>query len=157
MKNIFFYKTAIGRIGIAEENNAITNLYHPADEVPDDLNVHETQLLKNAGLQLEEYLAGQRKQFDLPLDPAGTKFMQDVWKALCAIPFGETQNYQEIARIAGSPGASRAAGLACKRNPISIFIPCHRVIGKNGKLTGYRHGLKLKERLLELEREGANL
>ncbi len=157
MKNIFFYETSIGRLGIAEDNNAVTNLYHPGDDIPGDPVFNETKLLKEAQRQLQEYLAGWRKQFDLPLEPEGTEFMQAVWKSVHSIPYGQTQSYQEIARMAGSPDAARAAGMACKRNPISIFIPCHRVIARNGKLTGYSHGLKLKEFLLKLERENAKL
>ena len=157
MKSIFFYETAIGKIGIAENGNAITNLYFHGEDVPEDAVVNETELLKEAGSQLQSYLAGERKDFTLPLAPAGTEFMLRVWDALRAIPYGETRSYREIAQNIGNHKASRAVGLANNRNPIPIFIPCHRVIGKNGKLTGYRSGLETKEYLLELEKQNENL
>jgi len=101
--------------------------------------------------QLNEYFAGKRKAFDLPLDMRGTQFQKDVWEALLAIPFGETRSYGELAKKLGSPAASRAVGAANGRNPISIVVPCHRVIGASGKLTGFAGGLETKARLLELE------
>jgi methylated-DNA-[protein]-cysteine S-methyltransferase len=106
---------------------------------------------------LQDYLAGKRRDFTLPLAPAGTEFMLRVWEVLRAIPYGETRSYREIAQITGNQKASRAVGLANNRNPIPIFVPCHRVIGTNGKLTGYRGGLQTKERLLELEKQHAAL
>lgn len=157
MKNIFFYQTDIGEIGIAESDNAITNLYFHGEDIPEDAVVHETELLKEAGRQLQDYLAGKRRDFTLPLAPAGTEFMLRVWEVLRAIPYGETRNYREIAQITGNQKASRAVGLANNRNPIPIFVPCHRVIGTNGKLTGYRGGPQTKERLLELEKQHAAL
>jgi methylated-DNA-[protein]-cysteine S-methyltransferase len=101
--------------------------------------------------QLEEYFAGQRKQFALKLDLAGTAFQRKVWNALLTIPFGETRSYGEIARQIGSPGAVRAVGAANGRNPVSIVTPCHRVIGSTGKLTGFGGGLDVKAQLLALE------
>lgn len=101
--------------------------------------------------QLAEYFAGKRKSFSLKLDPVGTKFQNDVWKQLLAIPFGETRTYGEIAERLGNPRASRAVGAANGRNPISIVVPCHRVIGSSGKLTGFAGGLETKARLLNLE------
>lgn len=102
--------------------------------------------------QLGEYFAGDRRSFDVPLSFAGTDFQKRVWAALLAIPFGETRSYGEIADQLGSPGASRAVGAANGRNPISIIAPCHRVVGSNGKLTGFAGGLEAKAFLLELER-----
>ncbi len=102
--------------------------------------------------QLSQYFAGQRKQFDLPLAPQGTRFQKRVWKELCAIPHGQVRSYQDIARAIGNPKAARAVGMANHRNPIAIIIPCHRVIGKNGALVGYAGGLAMKERLLRLEK-----
>jgi methylated-DNA-[protein]-cysteine S-methyltransferase len=102
--------------------------------------------------QLNEYFARRRTTFDLPLAFAGTPFQQAVWAALLTIPFGETRSYGEIARQIGSPGASRAVGAANGRNPISIVAPCHRVIGANGRLTGFAGGLEAKAWLLEMER-----
>lgn len=153
MKSIFFYETVIGKIGIVDNGNAITNLYFHEENTLEDAIVNETELLKEAGRQLQSYFAGERKEFDLPLAPVGTEFMRRVWDALCEIPYGETRCYQEIAQHISNHKASRAVGLANNRNPIPIFIPCHRVIGKNGKLTGFRSGLNLKKRLLELERQ----
>ncbi len=102
-------------------------------------------------VQLAAYCAGEIKIFDLPLAPSGTPFMKSVWDLLITIPYGETTSYGEIAGRLGNPGASRAVGMANSKNPIQIIIPCHRVTGKNGKLTGYAGGLKLKEDLLRLE------
>ncbi|MEA9357279.1 methylated-DNA--[protein]-cysteine S-methyltransferase [Bacteriovorax sp. PP10] len=101
--------------------------------------------------QLKEYFTGKRKVFDLPLNPMGTSFQQMVWNELRQIPFGETRSYGELATKMGSPKASRAVGAANGKNPISIVVPCHRVIGKNGKLTGFAGGLRSKELLLDLE------
>ena len=102
--------------------------------------------------QLGEYFAGERRTFDVPLSFAGTDFQKRVWAALLAIPFGETRSYGEIAQQLGAPGASRAVGAANGRNPISIIAPCHRVVGSNGKLTGFAGGLDAKAFLLALER-----
>ncbi len=101
--------------------------------------------------QLIEYFSGQRTAFDLPLSLRGTVFQKQVWQALSEIPYGETRTYKQIAEAIGNPLACRAVGLANNRNPISIIIPCHRVIGTNGKLVGYGGGIELKERLLKLE------
>ncbi len=104
--------------------------------------------------QLTAYFAGKRKQFDLPLAPQGTPFQQQVWAYLQTIPYGRTTTYGTIAAELGNPNSSRAVGAANGRNPIAIIIPCHRVIGSSGKLTGYASGLKFKEALLGLERNG---
>lgn len=110
------------------------------------------RVLAETERQLVEYFAGERREFELPLDMRGTRFQKDVWEALLGIPFGETRSYGELARQLGSPAASRAVGAANGRNPISIVVPCHRVIGASGKLTGFAGGLDVKMRLLELER-----
>jgi methylated-DNA-[protein]-cysteine S-methyltransferase len=107
--------------------------------------------------QLWAYFAGELEKFDLVLSPAGTPFQLDVWRRLCDIPYGETISYGELARRIGNPKASRAVGLANGSNPIPIVIPCHRVIGSNGKLTGYGGGLPIKEKLLALERRRLRL
>ena len=101
--------------------------------------------------QLEEYFARKRRKFDFPIEIAGTAFQRDVWRALQQIPYGETATYGEIAELIGKPSACRAVGLANGRNPIAIVVPCHRVIGKSGALTGYGGGLTRKEQLLALE------
>ncbi len=109
-------------------------------------------LLRLAEEQLAEYFAGERRRFDLPLAPAGTEFQRLVWDALLTIPYGHTVTYGQLARQIGRPGASQAVGMANHRNPISILIPCHRVVGSDGSLTGYGGGLDKKRFLLELER-----
>ncbi|MGI5880527.1 MAG: methylated-DNA--[protein]-cysteine S-methyltransferase [Syntrophomonadaceae bacterium] len=156
MLNIYYYTTDIGRIGIADNGKAITNVYFEHDPVDDDAAIYETDLLRRAGKQLGEYLCGERKVFTLPLAPHGTDFMQQVWYSLQTIPYGQTQSYAEIAKSIGNEKACRAVGMANNRNPIPIFIPCHRVIGKNGKLIGYRAGLQIKTYLLELEKRYAD-
>jgi methylated-DNA-[protein]-cysteine S-methyltransferase len=107
--------------------------------------------------QLNAYFSGKLEDFDLPLAPQGTTFQQAVWKSLCDIPYGETISYGELAKRIGNPNASRAVGLANGSNPIPIIIPCHRVIGSNGKLTGYGGGLPIKEKLLALEQRQLKL
>jgi methylated-DNA-[protein]-cysteine S-methyltransferase len=101
--------------------------------------------------QVMEYLAGHRRTFDLPLKTFGTPFQQTVWQELQKVPYGETQSYGELAASSGNPRAARAVGMANNRNPISLIIPCHRIIGKNGKLVGYGGGLDIKEKLLTLD------
>jgi methylated-DNA-[protein]-cysteine S-methyltransferase len=101
--------------------------------------------------QLAEYLAGERRKFDLPLDPQGTPFQKRVWSALRRIPYGETRSYGDIARVSGSPKGARAVGMANHDNPIAIVVPCHRVIAADGSLGGYACGLDFKRRLLDLE------
>ena len=108
-------------------------------------------VLTAAKTQIAEYLAGERSSFDLPLDLVGTDFQIDVWHALDAIPFGETQSYGELADTLGKPGAARAVGAATGRNPVSIVIPCHRLVGSSGKLTGFAGGIDAKRWLLQHE------
>ena len=154
MKNIFYYNTKIGRIGIEENGMAITRLdFINKDVQKEIIEENETALLKEAIKQLNEYLDGKRIFFDLPLDPKGTEFQKKVWNALKEIPFGETRSYGEIAKIIGNEKASRAVGMANNKNPIAIIVPCHRVIGANGKLVGYAGGLDIKEKLLNLEKK----
>jgi methylated-DNA-[protein]-cysteine S-methyltransferase len=107
--------------------------------------------LRTAITQLEEYFAGERRRFDLPLAPRGTEFQQRVWRALREIPYGNTISYGELARRIGKPSAPRAVGLANGANPLPIIVPCHRVIGTDGSLTGFGGGLPIKRRLLALE------
>ena len=106
----------------------------------------------NACKQINEYFEGKRKTFDFLIKAEGTDFQKKVWRALCAIPYGETRTYKEIAQAVGSPKACRAVGMANNRNPISFAVPCHRVIGADGSLVGYGGGLDLKQKLLEMER-----
>jgi len=111
----------------------------------------EHDVLKVAMAQLQEYFASARREFDLPFDVRGTAFQKQVWEQLLAIPYGETRSYGDIARRLGKPAASRAVGAANGRNPLSIVVPCHRVIGTSGTLTGFAGGLEAKRALLELE------
>ncbi len=111
----------------------------------------EPQAFAEPRRQLEEYFAGQRTEFDLPLSMHGTPFQRSVWSALCEIGYGQTASYGQVATRLGQPGAARAVGIANARNPISIIVPCHRVIGADGTLTGYGGGLERKRYLLELE------
>ena len=101
--------------------------------------------------QIREYLAGRRNAFELPLAPSGTPFQERVWREIARVPFGETITYAELARRAGAPGSARAAGAATGRNPLSIVVPCHRIVGSAGALTGYAGGVERKARLLALE------
>lgn len=117
----------------------------------------ETVLLKRAAFELEEYFNGTRRTFNIPLEPEGTEFQRKVWNALREISFGETASYGQIAQRIGNPKASRAVGMACNRNPILIMIPCHRVIGAEGKLVGFGCGLEMKEKLLDIERNETNV
>jgi len=114
-------------------------------------------ILRETERQLKEYFAGKRKSFSLALDMRGTRFQNDVWEALLAIPFGETRSYGQLAKQLGNPNATRAVGAANGRNPISIVVPCHRVIGSSGKLTGFAGGLDTKSHLLELEARNGDL
>lgn len=107
--------------------------------------------LRRATSQLKQFLAGERRDFDLALDLRGTPFQVGVWNQLRSIPFGETRSYAQVAAGIGRPGSSRAVGTATGRNPIPVVVPCHRVIGSNGRLVGYAGGLELKRRLLKLE------
>lgn len=148
----YYYQTKIGKIGIAEKDGKITYLSLPGSNLPEEYEIYETPLLKEAYSQLKSYLDGKLKEFSLPLEPSGTEFMKKVWKELLKIPYGKTSTYKEIAQKVNSPKAVRAVGQANHRNPIPIFIPCHRVIGSDGSLTGFGGGLELKQQLLDLER-----
>lgn len=114
-------------------------------------------ILLDTERQLGEYFAGKRKNFSVPLDMRGTPFQKNVWHALLAIPFGETRSYGQLAKQLGNPQAMRAVGAANGRNPISIIVPCHRVIGSSGKLTGFAGGIETKAHLLSLEESGGRL
>jgi len=150
-----FYESPVGRLWIEEKQDLITRLILPGGRQPDFTEIlHDlgkNSLLTDARKQLEAYFSGKLQNFDLPLAPAGTPYLQKVWQELCAIPYGETATYGAIAARTGNPKAARAVGLANNRNPIAIIIPCHRVIGSNRKLTGYAGGLEMKRKLLELE------
>ena len=118
-----------------------------------DLNDHPLEVPNATMIELSEYVEGKRKTFTRPLNLKGTSFQNKVWQALLTIPYGETRSYQQIAEIVQSPKALRAVGQACHVNPVGVIVPCHRVIGKNGKLTGYAGGLEYKVLLLEHEKK----
>ncbi len=151
MKYFAIYETRIGYIQIGYENNKVTYL-KKIKEKPSDLGV-KTKLSDNVINQINEYLEGNRKEFKVDINLKGTDFQKKVWYALCDIPYGETRTYKEIAIAVGNEKASRAIGMANNKNPISIIVPCHRVIGSNGKLVGYAGGLDMKEDLLKLEKK----
>jgi methylated-DNA-[protein]-cysteine S-methyltransferase len=145
----------IGELTLVSDGEALTGLYMDAQRHRPELPAttgSDDAVLAAARRQLGEYFAGQRREFDLPVRPAGTRFQREVWDALRHIPYGETAGYGELAQRLGRPGAARAVGMANGRNPIAIVVPCHRVIGANGGLTGYGGGLERKRYLLELER-----
>lgn len=140
--------TLAGRAGVLTNLRMVDQTYEPdrSDWIPDE------SAFPDAVDQLRSYFAGDRTDFDLELDMAGTPFQRRVWQALMTIPYGETRSYGQIAAQIGATGAARAVGLANGRNPISIIVPCHRVIGASGGLTGYGGGLDRKRSLLELEK-----
>ena len=150
----------LGPLTLVADGGALTAVWFDADDrpapapapapVPAPPDAADAVLAAARG-QLEEYLAGERREFDLPLRPAGTPFQQRVWAALREIPYGETLGYGALADRIGRPGAARAVGLANGRNPLAIVVPCHRVVGASGALTGYGGGLERKRLLLELE------
>lgn len=148
-----FFDTPVGRVGLASEHgSAISRLCFFSDGSC-DAGEGETPVLRFARAQLLQYFAGVRTSFDLPLAPRGTLFQRKVWSCLLRIPYGKTCSYREIARCIGNPGAAKAVGGACHRNPLPILIPCHRVVGADGTLTGFGCGLNLKQALLNLERQ----
>ncbi len=152
-----YFESTIGRLLLMSDGTALTGLYLEEPKYGPALDGgsrfdDEAAPFPETKRQLAEYFNGTRATFDLPLAMHGTEFQKQVWKALLDIPFGVTMSYGELARKIGNPNASRAVGLANGRNPISIIVPCHRVIGSNGSLTGYGGGLPRKEALLSLER-----
>ena len=152
MEKIFFYEnTPVGKLCIGEEDGYITRVTW--NHIPMEFVLEETELILCCKQQIDEFFAGERKAFDLPLAPLGTEFQKKVWNALQEIPYGETRTYGEIAAAVGNPKAARAVGMANNKNPIAIIIPCHRVVGANGKLVGYAGGMERKMFLLELERK----
>ncbi len=150
MTHYYTYDTILGSVTFVEENGALvvvtTHPYQPKEGIYQD-----TPVIKEAFHQLSEYFLDKRKTFNLPLLLKGTDFQKQVWQELLKIPFGETRSYKQIAEAIGNPKAVRAVGMANNKNPLLIVVPCHRVIGANGKLVGYAVGLDKKEYLLRLE------
>lgn len=155
MERFAYFSSPVGTLTLTEEEGALTGLYfgrlsRQGQEVL-------SPVLKETARQLSEYFSGKRREFSLPLSPKGTEFQLRVWRALETIPYGETRSYGDMARLIGSPKACRAVGMANHRNPISIIVPCHRVVGANGSLTGYGGGLDAKRFLLDLEQKNRAL
>ncbi len=149
--------TPIGRILLAGDDSGLKYLVfdhagsRERHQLPLASWVEDSTPFREVSRQLKAYFAGKLKQFDLPLAADGTDFQKKVWQALCDVPYGETVSYGEIASSIGQPTASRAVGMANGRNPISIIVPCHRIIGRSGKLVGYGGGLDRKTKLLRIE------
>ncbi len=149
------YISPLGTITLQANENGLLGVWFESQTTqPEELGQlsENDPILVKAIKQLEEYFSGDRTEFDLPIAAVGTEFQQRVWQALTTIPYGETWSYQDLANAIGNPKAVRAVGLANGKNPVSVIVPCHRVIGKNGKLTGYAGGVERKSKLLELER-----
>ena len=153
MVNKAYFHSPVGWLSIEDNGTALTKINFEKQACNE--REKRSKLADMAVLQLEEYFSGKRSSFSLPMAPAGTQFMQDVWQALVTIPYGEVRSYRDIAKAIGNPKACRAVGMANNRNPLPIIIPCHRVIGANGKLVGYAGGLGCKEKLLALEKENS--
>ena len=144
------FKSPVGPLLLAASNQGLLALEFGRGK-PRAGWVESEERIAPFARQLAEYFAGQRREFDLPLDLRGTDFQKRCWQALLKIPYGETRSYADVARAIGNPAAVRAVGLANGQNPIAIIVPCHRVIGSDGSLTGYGGGLEAKRKLLELE------
>ncbi len=165
MRCIRFMTAPVGTLGIVATDEAVVRIFFAGAETGPGAKSEQPEsaaealpasppaaaLLSEAVRQIEEYFAGTRRTFDLPTAPEGTAFQRAVWEALRRIPYGQTCTYRQIAEAIGRPAACRAVGMANHRNPIAIVIPCHRVVGADGSLTGYAGGLEVKARLLELE------
>lgn len=151
MINYFCYDTEIGRTKISEKDEKIIGLVFSDYKKEDEIE-KETDAIRKTYLQLKEYLSGKRKNFDIEIEMIGTEFQKKVWKELLNIPYGETRSYKDIAIAIGNEKACRAVGNANNKNPIAIIVPCHRVVGSNGSMTGYAGGLDIKEKLLKIEK-----
>lgn len=150
MEKTAYYYCKIGKIKVCYTDTHITQLKFANH----NNNISETSSLSDKAIsQVREYLDGKRKYFDLPIKLQGTDFQLKVWQSLCKIPYGETRSYKQIAETIDNPKAVRAVGMANNRNPIAIIVPCHRVIGSNGKLVGYAGGLDIKQILLDIENQ----
>lgn len=146
----YVFSSPIGNLKITTLEEQIVSLKLTDENISDTQNIEK--LIQSAIIQLDEYFSGKRKTFSLPLNPKGTPFQEKVWRELTKIPYGKTVSYQQIAKNLGNKNLTRAIGGANNKNPIIILIPCHRVIGKNGSLTGFACGVDIKEKLLNLEK-----
>lgn len=152
MTDSYTFNTPIGFLTIREEEQKLTELFWEANSVQTMKNELHSDFLYEVYTQVNEYLTGRRKQFDVPLKYQGTQFQQSVWQELQKIPYGQTRSYQEIAAVIGNEKAVRAVGQANNKNPILLIIPCHRVIHKSGDISGFACGVEVKRYLLELEK-----
>lgn len=152
--NTITISSPLGPIRLFANGDELTGVYLPDQEVPVAREA-TSRVLDDTARQLREYFTGDRRTFDIPIAPRGTGFQQIVWRALTQIAYAETATYGTLARTIGRPAASRAVGAANGKNPISIIVPCHRVVGSNGTLTGYAGGLVAKRWLLEHEQRHA--
>lgn len=148
-----FFNSPLGIIKITGDDSSVSEIDFVDENIDDLPDNSKSPVLNKCASQLEEYFAGKRNSFDVPLDLKGTPFQKKVWEALKRIPYGETRSYQDVGTMTGNPRAVRAIGGANNKNPIAIIIPCHRVIGKDGSLTGYGGGLWRKKWLLEHEKK----
>ena len=144
------YDTSIGKINIIQEGEYIVKIGF--DKELKDIEIKETKLILKTISEIKEYIEGKRKKFDIPIKLQGTEFQKKVWNELLKIPYGETCSYKDIAIRINNEKGVRAVGMANHNNPIAIIVPCHRVIGKNGKLVGYAGGIDIKSKLLEIEK-----
>lgn len=150
MENVFCYDTKIGNLTFVEKDGEIVRIEFGEKNIP-DASIGESDCIKNAYKEICEYLEGKRKSFSIKINPQGTEFQKKVWNSLTQIPYGETRSYKDISIACENKNASRAVGMANNKNPIPIIIPCHRVIGADGSLTGYAGGLDMKTQLLKIE------
>lgn len=153
--NTITIKSPLGPLRLYADGDELTGVLYTSDQAPWDAREQSSDVLERTAKQLAEYFAGERRVFDLPLAPRGSGFQQIVWRALTRIAYAQTASYGEIARVIGRPAASRAVGAANGKNPISIIVPCHRVVGADGTLTGYAGGLPAKRWLLAHEQRHA--
>ena len=150
MINYFCYDTEIGTIKISEKEGKIIGLVFSDSKKENEIEKETDSIIKTY-MQLKEYLSGKRKSFDIEIEMIGTEFQKKVWKELLNIPYGETRSYKDIATVIGNEKACRAVGNTNNKNPIAIIVPCHRVVGSNGGMTGYAGGIDIKEKLLKIE------
>jgi methylated-DNA-[protein]-cysteine S-methyltransferase len=154
MRYYDYLETPHGRMLLVANRESLVGAYFVGQKycpTPDAAWKREPRMLRRAKRELTEYFAGKRKRFGIPLAPEGTPFQRAVWREIGKLPCGETITYADLARRAGRPGAARAAGAATGRNPVCVIVPCHRIVGSNGSLTGYAGGLPRKKALLALE------
>ena len=142
------FSTTVGALTLEGDDRSLTRVGFGTPRSPQG----DARAVADAAIQLEQYFAGKRTEFELDVELDGTPFERRVWDEVRAIPYGQTATYAEIARRVGRPGASRAVGRANARNPVAVIVPCHRVVGSDGSLTGYAGGIEMKRALLDLER-----